>query len=294
MHRVGASTAPLAKHAGELECSLRIGAAEKVKSSALPGNYVAWRSFAPGRANQLLCPTKCPLVWLDEAFCLEYLTLSSTAQIEAAGDSRRGRDVQSLGSSHSDQARTGGALSRRELTTVGREKRLSFGAKTGSSLAVAFLVSAVLGVVAPPKRQTAWRDDFSLGYLDASRWVVASGRAPGYVPGYHIGYYRPSYVSLDSGRLKLLLTQGIGQVDTNPAGVVSQGALIYTKDRYGCGTYQWRMRMSSTVSSPDAPCDPNDPANCATSGSVSAGFIYVNNSQSEIDFEFSGKVFETL
>jgi endo-1,3-1,4-beta-glycanase ExoK len=40
--------------------------------------------------------------------------------------------------------------------------------------------------------------------------------------------------------------------------------------------------MSSTAASPMGEGYP-------TSGSVSAGFIYVNNSQTEIDFEFSGK-----
>jgi len=128
----------------------------------------------------------------------------------------------------------------------------------------------------------AWQDDFNLTALDSTRWVIASGQAPGYIPGYHIGYYNPSHVSVGGGYLTLTLTQSTGQVDSNSAGVVSQGALIYTKFKCGYGTYQWTMRMSSTAASPT---DPGGPV----SGSVSAGFVYTNNSQTEIDFEFSGE-----
>ena len=64
--------------------------------------------------------------------------------------------------------------------------------------------------------------------------------------------------------------------------LVSEGALVYTKEKYGTGTYEWCMRMSSDDADPSP--DPLDPRN-PVSGSVSAGFIYANNSQTEIDFE---------
>ena len=134
---------------------------------------------------------------------------------------------------------------------------------------------------------SGWVDDFNGNQLDLTRWVVANGQAPGYIPGYHKGYYLSDNVSVQNGFLTILLTQEIGQVDTNPNGVISKGGLIYTNATYGYGTYQWSMRMSSTASSPDGPGD-------STSGSVSAGFVYVNNSQTEIDFEFSGLSPETL
>ncbi len=133
----------------------------------------------------------------------------------------------------------------------------------------------------------AWQDNFNTGHLDTTRWVVANGRAPGYVPDQHIGYYVPGNVSLSSGLLTLTLTQTTGTVDTNNSGTISYGALLYTKSACGYGTYEWTMRMSST-----AVC-----STCAgqpTSGSVSAGFLYVNNSQTEIDFEFSGSMPSTL
>jgi beta-glucanase (GH16 family) len=131
---------------------------------------------------------------------------------------------------------------------------------------------------------SGWQDDFSGSSLSKKMWVVASGQAPGYRPGDHIGYYDPSNVKLVSDStgsyLRLQLTQEPGTVD-GVEGVISHGALVYTKSKYGYGTYEWRMRMSSTSSTPTGAGD-------AVSGSVSAGFVYVNNSQTEIDFEFSG------
>jgi beta-glucanase (GH16 family) len=138
-----------------------------------------------------------------------------------------------------------------------------------------------------PGGSQAWRDDFGGKRIDAKRWVIASGRAPGYIPGQHVGSYQPDHVSVRGGFLTMLLTQEIGAVDANPAGVVSRGALIYTKSKYGYGTYEWAMRMSSTADSAQGQGSP-------TSGSVSAGFIYANNSQTEIDFEFSGLSLDSL
>ena len=133
---------------------------------------------------------------------------------------------------------------------------------------------------APPSN-SGWQEDFSGSSLSKKMWVVASGQAPGYIPGYHIGYYELGNVKLVSDStgsyLRLQLTQQIGTVDTNLAGTVSHGALVYTKSKYGYGTYEWRMRMSSTSSTPTGAGD-------SVSGSVSAGFVYVNNSQTEIDF----------
>jgi len=134
-----------------------------------------------------------------------------------------------------------------------------------------------------PKNQpcAAFQDNFDGTRVDTSRWVIANGRAPGYISGSHIGYYQPDHVGVADGLLKITLTQEAGIVD-GISGVISRGGLIYTKDKCGYGTYEWTMRMSST--SPSA----SDPSGFPTSGSVSAGFIYVNNSETEIDFEFSG------
>ncbi len=127
---------------------------------------------------------------------------------------------------------------------------------------------------------SAWSDDFSTGRLDTSRWVVSNGHAPGYIPNLHIGYFLPGNVSLAGGLLTLTLNQQAGTVDTNSNGVISNGAQIYTSFKCGYGTYEWKMRMSSSTNGPGSTGVP-------ISGSVSAGFTYVNNSQTEIDFEFS-------
>jgi endo-1,3-1,4-beta-glycanase ExoK len=155
---------------------------------------------------------------------------------------------------------------------------------------MALAVALILGTsgtagAAPPKRPVqdppcpAWQDDFSFPTLDSTRWVIASGRAPGYIGGSHIGYYLPQNVSISNGILKLTLTQQAGTVD-GQSGVISYGALVYSVKKCGYGTYEWRMKMSSTAANATD-------QGTAVSGSVSAGFNYVNNSETEIDFEFS-------
>jgi len=140
-----------------------------------------------------------------------------------------------------------------------------------------------------PRGGEAWEEYFDGNTLDESRWTIEAWDradlqfgAPGYIPDSHIGYYLSQHVDLDSGYLRLKLDQE--KLPPDEAGnvwVVSSGALIFTKETYGYGTYEWVMRMSSTS---DTPLGPGSPL----PGSVSAGFIYVNNSETEIDFEFSG------
>ena len=141
----------------------------------------------------------------------------------------------------------------------------------------------------PPKNTpcTAFQDNFDGNKVDGTRWVVANGSAPGRILGAHIGYYQPDRVSVSDGYLHIQLTQEGGIVD-GVSGVISRGGLIYTKQTCGYGTYVWTVRMSSTQS------NPTDASGFPVSGSVSAGFNYVNNSQTEIDFEFSAKDPDTL
>lgn len=131
-----------------------------------------------------------------------------------------------------------------------------------------------------------WQEDFS-GPLDGKKWVISSWFAPGYLPGNHQGYYETENVSLQGGYLVMRLWQEPGEVDGNPDGVISHGAHVTTKQKYGYGTYEWRMRMSSTATSPAG-------AGTPVSGSVSAGFSYVNNSETEIDYEFGAHLPDTL
>ena len=125
-----------------------------------------------------------------------------------------------------------------------------------SLLALLIFVSVASAAAAPPKRPTpppptcsAWAYDFSSG-INPNFWVIATGRAPGYIAGNHIGYYDPNHVTVVNGYLSILLTQVTGTVDgTN--GYISYGGLIYTKATCGYGTYQWTMRMSSTSQTPN-------------------------------------------
>ncbi len=159
------------------------------------------------------------------------------------------------------------------------------GSLAGAIALVAALASGVAFARSHKQASASgWSDDFTEKSLNTKFWVVANGQAPGYIADEHIGYFLPSHVSLTQNGcscLALTLTQQTGAVGTNAAGVISDGGEIYTRKTYGYGTYTWRMRMSSTSATPTGAGD-------SVPGSVSAGFIYVNNSETEIDWEFSG------
>ena len=61
----------------------------------------------------------------------------------------------------------------------------------------------------------------------------------------------------------------------------SFGGAIISKDRFGFGTYEFEMRMSSTSATPNG-------EGKASTGAISSGFLYHNKSESEIDLEFLG------
>ena len=152
--------------------------------------------------------------------------------------------------------------------------------RTGVAVVTGLIAVATATVLGQSAKRTAWSDDFTAGALDSRRWVIAAGPAPGHITGSHHGSYEPTNVRVANGFLIIALTQEYGTVDGSP-GVISRGGLVQTKTTYGYGTYEWRMRMSSTGSTPTA-------AGLPVSGTVSAGFTYVNNSQTEVDFESNG------
>ena len=130
-----------------------------------------------------------------------------------------------------------------------------------------------------------WEDNFDGITLDETHWRILDELAPGSVTGEHASFYRASHAVVSGGFLSLVLTQENGTVDDNPSGVISSGALVASKLTYGYGTYEWRMRLTSTATSPAGA------GSCSAdvlSGSVSAGFNFVNNSETEIDIEYSG------
>jgi beta-glucanase (GH16 family) len=132
-----------------------------------------------------------------------------------------------------------------------------------------FVLAALVGGAIPVSAQS-FADDFNTGKLALSEWTVSNDKAP------QGGAFDPSNVDLSGGMLALRVTQSRG-----PNGVVSSGGEIVSNRLFGYGTYEFTMRMGSTSATPDGPGKP-------VSGSVSAGFSFIKNSQTEIDIEFTG------
>ncbi len=125
-------------------------------------------------------------------------------------------------------------------------------------------------------------DTFSDGTLDKTKWFVDTGRAPGNIDGINSGTLRAEHVDLSPGMLRLKLTQSVsGTLAT------SVGAEIRSKKLLGYGTYVWVARAASTSATPRG-------AGSAASGSVTDVFNFINDSESEIDFEYQGQTPSTL
>jgi endo-1,3-1,4-beta-glycanase ExoK len=120
-------------------------------------------------------------------------------------------------------------------------------------------------------------DTFGGGHLDPSKWLATNGPAPGNISGVNYGSFVSSNVDLSKGMLCLKLTQQQG-----PNGIISVGGEIQSATTYSYGTYEWVMRASSTSSTPTG-------TGSVVSGQISSGFSFVNNSQTEIDFEIEGQ-----
>jgi beta-glucanase (GH16 family) len=130
----------------------------------------------------------------------------------------------------------------------------------------------------------SWLEDFNETSLNTNFWDVSNyAYGQGAIGNVHQGYFEPDRVSVNGGYLTLTLTQEKGQVGTNSNGIISRAGEIATNQTYGYGTYEWRMRTSSTASSP------TDTTGKVVSGQISSGFTYVNNSQTELDFEIEGQ-----
>ena len=125
-------------------------------------------------------------------------------------------------------------------------------------------------------------DNFSGKMLDATKWFVDTGRAPGNIPGKNIGTLNPKNIDLASGMLRLTLTQSLSD-----GLATSEGAEIRSKQSFGYGSYVWVARAASTSGTPNGP-------GSAVSGTVTDFFNFINDSQTEIDFEYQGSSPSTL
>ena len=134
-------------------------------------------------------------------------------------------------------------------------------------LATLFLVNGTLQAAAPSAPAGAtFFDNFSSGSLDTSKWIPSNWGAPGG------GTFVPSNLDFSTGMLRIKVTQTYN----SSGGIASVGGELQSKQILGFGTYEWVIRASSTSSTPTG-------SGVAVSGQISSGFVYVNNSQTEID-----------
>jgi endo-1,3-1,4-beta-glycanase ExoK len=135
---------------------------------------------------------------------------------------------------------------------------------------------------APPVTAPTFSDTFAGGTLDADKWFIDSGRAPGNIPGVNSGTLNATHVDLSTGMLRLTLKQTVsGKLAT------STGAEIRSKKLFGYGTYVWIARAASTAETPNG-------SGSAVSGTVTDFFNFINDSETEIDFEYQGQSPGTL
>ncbi len=141
--------------------------------------------------------------------------------------------------------------------------------------------SAPVNTVTPVK-PPSFSDTFSGETLDAGKWLVDTGRAPGNIAGVNSGTLSADHVDLSTGMLRLTLNQSVsGGLAT------SVGAEIRSKQLFSYGTYVWVARAASTSDTPNG-------AGSAVSGTVTDAFNFINDSESEIDFEYQGQSPATL
>ena len=133
-----------------------------------------------------------------------------------------------------------------------------------------------------PLRTPTFSETFSGGTLDAAKWFIDTGNAPGNIAAANQGTLSADHVDLSTGMLRLTLTQSV--VDGLATSV---GAEIRSKRLFGYGTYVWVARAASTSATPKG-------AGSAVSGTVTDVFSYIDNSQTEIDFEYEGQLPSTL
>jgi endo-1,3-1,4-beta-glycanase ExoK len=119
----------------------------------------------------------------------------------------------------------------------------------------------------PPTSGTTFSDNFaSLGNWTVSTWTAPQG-----------GRFQADRVNINQGMLCLILTQ-----TQNADGTWNSiGGEVACKTLMGFGTYEMEVRASSTAATPTALGNP-------VSGSITGIFNYVNDSQTEIDFEVEG------
>src|SRR5208282_495448 len=129
---------------------------------------------------------------------------------------------------------------------------------------------------ADTQARATFKDEFKSGKLDTTKWIIATYKSPDSAPGVNRGTYVSSAIDFTQGMLRITVQQ-----HATVSGVESLGGAIISRERFGFGTYDFEMRMSSLSPSPQGD-------GATSTGAVSSGFIYYNKSESEIDLEFVG------
>lgn len=154
-----------------------------------------------------------------------------------------------------------------------------------SCCAAALLSLALLGCAQPTSPQilesqarvSGWSDSFS-GTALSSRWIRSSWSGFWQRNGISGGWSPQNAYLNGQGQLVLQLDV----TETAPGQFTAQGAELQSAAAYGYGRYAYRMRAASTSRDPAV-------AGQVLSGTISAAFSYVNNSETEIDIELESR-----
>ncbi|MBB6096655.1 endo-1,3-1,4-beta-glycanase ExoK [Deinobacterium chartae] len=146
------------------------------------------------------------------------------------------------------------------------------GTDVSASVDTAELEIAGITATTPP----TFFDDFT--QLDTSRWEISNGDWPAFWKTSTLtGNFNRSKV-FTNGKGHLVLELNVQRCDS---GYCAQGAELVTRERFGYGRYEVRMRAASTSAQPQK-------AGLPRTGNVSAAFSYWQDSTTEIDVEIEG------
>lgn len=126
---------------------------------------------------------------------------------------------------------------------------------------------------APRSVQPTFGSNFSSGLLEPTKWKASNFTVANYAGAGNTVTFTPKNLLFDEGMLCIRLDQ--------PDATHSTGGEIQSLNRYGFGKYFFTMRLSSTAPT-------NAAAGTVVSGSDSGGFLFFDNSESEIDIEYCG------
>ena len=124
-----------------------------------------------------------------------------------------------------------------QIPMKGAEAAGTFKPQRQSVVRSLLLVAALLFVWVTTKAQP---DSYAFNSGLGKAWRIASWRSPDSKIGLNQGTYVPENVDFVDGMLRLKVEQTQG-----PDGIISKGAAVWSRERFGYGTYDFVMRMAS-------------------------------------------------